>query len=148
MAPWADAIYAMDRQWWDVHGAEVQRDFKGARYSVNTIPSRHNVNRLPNPPFKSYGNSGAGAVNLAAEAGAKRIILLGYDCQKTDGQAHWHGNHPRGLGNAGQIERWPAKFKELATDLGNVEIINASRVTALTCFPRQSLEQALANAIL
>jgi hypothetical protein len=143
MAPWADAMFAMDRQWWDTHIREVQETFAGARYSNNPLTQRHNVTRLPNSTFKTYGNSGAAAVNVAAEGGARRIILLGYDCQKTDGKAHWHGDHPSNLGNAGQIHRWAERFRELAADLRHLTIINASRATALTCFPRMDLEDAL-----
>jgi hypothetical protein len=47
------------------------------------------------------------------------------------------------LGNAGQIGKWPEKFKELKADLGAIEIINASRQTALMMFKRESLEDAL-----
>ena len=37
---------------------------------------------------------------------AKNIILLGYDGQKTNGKAHWHADHPRGMGNAGPVDKW------------------------------------------
>lgn len=136
----------MDRQWWDVHLAEVNRVFTGARYSINQLAQRYQVTRLPPAEFNTYGNSGAACISLAAGAGAKRIILLGYDCQKTGGKAHWHGDHPPSLGNAGQIGRWQSRFEELASHLYNVEIINCSRATALTCWPRMDLETALEQA--
>ena len=69
--------------------------------------------------------------------------MLGFDCQHTGGQAHWHGNHPRGLANARQIDRWPDLFKSLRNDHPDAEIINASRVTALDCFPRANIEELL-----
>lgn len=143
LAPWADALFAMDRQWWDVHLAEVNEKFKGQRYSNNPLSTKYNVIKLPNSSFRAYGNSGAAAISLAATSGAKRIIMLGYDCQKTDGKAHWHGDHPKQLGNAGMIARWPAKFAELRRDLRSVEIVNCSRATALDMFERMDLEDAL-----
>lgn len=101
---------------------------------------------MPYHSFKAYGNSGAACIAMAAQAGAKRIIMLGYDCQKTGGKAHWHGDHPRQLGNANSINRWIPKFQELAKDHRHVEIINCSRATALECFPRMELEDALKDS--
>ena len=91
----------------------------------------------------AHGNSGAGAMMLAYYAGARRVIMLGYDCQHTGGVKHWHGDHPPKLGNATRPEMWERGFAKVAHDLADIEIINASRVTALTCFPRMSLEDAL-----
>lgn len=142
-APWADALFAMDRQWWDVHVAEINRTFQGARYSVNQMPVKHQVTRLPPADFNTYGNSGAACISLAAGGGARRIILLGFDCQKTDGRAHWHGDHPPSLGNAGQIHKWAGRFAEQARDFAHLDIINCSRATALTCWPRADLEETL-----
>lgn len=93
--------------------------------------------------FKAYGNSGAGCISLALFGDAARVIMLGFDCQHTGGQAHWHGNHPRGLANAKQIDRWPKLFEQLKNDHPEAEIFNASRETALTCFERVALEDVL-----
>ena len=138
MAPWADALFAIDAKWWEQHIEEVQRDFQGATYSNNDF---HGLVGLV--PLKAYGNSGAGAIALAAKAGASRVILLGYDCQRTNNMAHWHGDHPEGLGNAGSMPKWPEQFKRLAASLEGVEVINCSRDTALRAFPRMPLEKAL-----
>lgn len=68
--------------------------------------------------------------------------MLGYDCgYGKQGQKHWHADHPYGLGNAGSVRKWPAQFAAL--DMGGVRVINASRATALDCFERMSLEEAL-----
>jgi hypothetical protein len=129
----------MDRQWWDTYRAEVLTDFAGDRFSSNPVAG--GVERVD---IKPHGNSGAGAIALAARFGAKRIILVGYDCQHTGGKKHWHGDHPRNLGNAGSIERWPAKFAAMAKELPrDVEVINCSRETALDCFPRAALEDVM-----
>jgi hypothetical protein len=102
---------------------------------------RFNVTKLQG--VKSYANSGAGAISAAVHADAKRVILLGYDCQKTGGQSHWHGDHPKHLGNAGRIEAWHDAFAKLKNDFKNVEILNATRQTALECFDKIDLEAAL-----
>jgi len=74
---------------------------------------------------------------------AVKRILLGFDCQKTGGKSHWHGDHPKHLGNAGRIEAWHDEFLKLKNDFAHVEIVNATRETALECFKRVDLGDAL-----
>lgn len=131
----------MDNAWWEMYASCVSKEFKGERFSNNKQNSRYNVTLINN--FKAYGNSGAASIALAVKAGAKKIILLGYDCKKTNGEAHWHGNHPVGLGNAKAIDKWHLKFAELAKDFKDVEIINATRDTALTMFKTAILDDIL-----
>lgn len=146
IAPWADALFAMDKQWWDKHGAEARATFSGERFSTNPLPVNYGVQRLTADRCKSYGNSGAACIALAIARGARRVIMLGYDCQHTGGVTHWHGSHPKGLGDAGSVNRWPEKFKQLKAELGHrAQIVNASRVTALEIFERQGLEACLAH---
>ena len=40
-------------------------------------------------------STGAGAINLAINMGAKRIFLLGIDLHLTEGKSHWHNHRPR-----------------------------------------------------
>ena len=133
----------MDRPWWEVYHHEVARTFQGERTSLAQLRPAMGVTRLQR--FTPYNNSGAGAVSLAALRGARRIVLLGYDCQRAGTQVHWHGDHPRQLGNAGKMDGWASSFAQLAKDLQRqgVEVLNASRATALGCFPRVSLDDAL-----
>lgn len=131
----------MDRAWWDVHLAEVKATFRGELLSRRNSLGIRDA-RLP----IGTSNSGAGAIALAAARGARRIVLLGYDCQHTGGKTHWHGDHPKGCaGNAAPktIRKWPAQFLDVQGRLAGVEIINCSRETALTVFPRAQLEEAL-----
>jgi len=133
----------MDKPWWEAHLDEVNRDFLGQKYS--TAGGIQGVAHLQ-PPFTGYGNSGAACIAIAAHGGAKRVVMLGYDCQHTGGAAHWHGNHPRGLSNAKQTAKWPVLFQRLRDDWLDVEILNASRATALKVFPRCELEEALCES--
>jgi hypothetical protein len=137
----------MDLAWWDHYGAELKTSFAGNCYSHGdrrgVIRIRHSYMRT------SSQNSGAGAIALAHHFGAKRVVLLGYDCQKTGGRTHWHGDHPKHrdprqkLGNAGSLDKWPRQFTELRRHVAGMEIINCSRDTALTLFPRAALEEVL-----
>jgi len=145
LAPWADALYAMDRAWWREHMNEVRSVFRGALWAP--FSGLAGVKRI-RFDRQTPRNSGAGAIALAAQMGAERIVLLGYDAQKTDGRAHWHGDHPKGLGNAGSVAKWPEQFRSLIGSLRGAQVINASRATALTCFPRANLEEALSGRTL
>lgn len=144
LAPWADALYAMDVQWWRMHGEEVAVSFRGERISANPIAVLQ-VSRIAKDSCPTFGNSGSAAISIAALAGARKVILVGYDCQRTGGKVHWHGNHPKGLGNAGGMPKWPKQFADCATHMQRigVDVINCTRSTALTCFPRGDLEEWL-----
>jgi hypothetical protein len=121
---------------------EVNATFEGERFIGN--PSRHKtVTEIRD--IDCFGNSGIGSIQLAIKGGAKRILLLGYDCQVTQGKTHWHGDHPKGLANARFLSTWPDKFRQFSKSV-KVEIINCSRETALDCFPRMTLAKALKHA--
>lgn len=144
-APWADALFAMDRRWWDTYYREVARDFKGRGFSTAVLPAAYGVSWVRPGTIASPGVSGGGCISVAVAAGARRILLLGFDCQHTGGRAHWHADHVAPLGNAVSFPKWPAKFAALAQRIGGrATIINCSRATALTTFPRLPLEEALA----
>lgn len=137
----------MDQAWWLNYLDEVKASFAGMRCSHGHRPD---VKRVRTDYFRNQGqNSGAGAIALAAHFGARTVYLLGYDCQRTGGKTHWHGDHPKGadakrrLGNAGSIDKWPAQFRDLLRFVPGVQIINCSRATALTVFARASLEDVL-----
>jgi hypothetical protein len=93
-------------------------------------------------------NSGYQAIGLAYLFGAARVVLLGFDFMVgPKGEHHWHGNHPKGLGNGGAMRysTWARCMDVLANDLKRTDcvVVNASRRTALRCFQRVTLEDAL-----
>lgn len=91
-------------------------------------------------------NGGYQALHVAALFGAARVVLLGYDFQATNNKSHWHGDHPPGLSNSRRrYERWHEPMAMLARDLERrgVEVLNATRVTALRCFRRIELQEAI-----
>lgn len=93
----------------------------------------------------SARNSGFQAVNLAANLGAARIILVGFDMNLKAG-THWHGDHEGGLTNPTdmKIKQWAAAMDAAADDLRGigVEVINASPVSSLTAYPKMTLCEA------
>jgi hypothetical protein len=144
--PWASVLVGHDDAWWMEHHREVSSSFHGRKIACQSNGRRWGAQSLKALKFKSFRNSGAAAISLAAFAGAKRVILLGFDCQKTNGQTHWHGDHPPTLGNAGTMPRWAERIADAgkyAKSMG-CEVVNATRETALECFPRVQLEECLA----
>lgn len=142
-APWADVLYAMDTKWWRFEGPN-DKNFQGLkitgkRRTTSNCPIAERID------FDQGGNSGDGAIRLAAFMGAKDIILLGYDAKyDQNGKRHWHGDHPLRLGNCESVGKFYGHFKKTASDLKGVRIVNASRKTALDMFPIVDLLDELA----
>jgi hypothetical protein len=91
------------------------------------------------------GNSGYQAIHLAATFGAKRIVLLGFDMQRTDGKEHWHGKHEGTLPSGRGFAKWIRDMEPLAQDLRvmDVDVVNCTPTTALRCFDRRPLSEVL-----
>lgn len=153
LAPWADVLYACDGKWIDHHKGVPS--FLGPKYSLTVNPKKwpawtalknDGVNGLCLMPtgLRTGRNSGYQAINLALHLGAKQILLLGYDMGRHGGKGHFFGEHPRNWSPSPY-----SKFLEAFTTiveplkLAGVEVINCSRRTALTVFPKQPLESAL-----
>jgi hypothetical protein len=150
-APWADVCFATDAVWWRYYGPKIDW-FKGKR--VSRTFTAHNVEVWRGKDWKrTGGNSGHMAIQYAVDHGARNVAILGFDQQKTNGKAHCHVDHPKhamdgqrtNMANAGGIHAWPRLMARTAFDLEErgVRVINLSRVTALTCFPRMTVEQFL-----
>lgn len=154
LAPFADVLYSGDASWWRHYGHRYA-SFAGRRVALAMGGLPEGVEGLPyrNEPGLGLGvihtghNSGYQAINLAFLEGATTIVLLGYDMQHTDGKRHWHDDHPAPLGNfcSGMPELCRQRFPPLASDLAarGVRVLNASRQTALACFERIPLPDAL-----
>lgn len=166
-------LYFADGRWWEWHdkgiartgltAAEVQqrfREFAGIKVTIwsnesykvtdEAVFRLRNVDGSTGDPVLSAEpnglatgrNSGYQAVNFAVLAGAARIVLLGYDMQM-DKQAHWFGDHPVATHHS-TVAMFRNGFQKLARRMpAGLEIINCSAQTALTCFPRGSLESVL-----
>lgn len=114
-------------------------------YGLNKVghEKRAGVSAKPNTICEG-GNSGFQAVGLAMLFGAARVVLLGYDMQATGRRLHWHADHQGKLANPvpGKFRDWQRNFAALASE-ATVPIVNASRETGLTCFPRVQLSEVL-----
>lgn len=137
LARFANVIYAGDACWWDANGNEI--DVSAERWTCSQGAARKYGINLQDT-YGSY-NSGLRAIQLAMDFGAKRILLLGYDCTVKYG-THWHGNHTKTKNpTSTKCNMWKAQFARLSQK--KCEIINCSRVSALTCFVKMNLEEVL-----
>lgn len=156
LAPWADVLYACDATWWRWH--QGAPSFTGLKYTLDRgsagfagVQSLRNTGRdgleLKPTGLRIGKNSGYQAINLAVHLGATRLVLLGYDMQPHGDRDHWFGAHP-------QTTRSPyiqfiSCFNRLAPILQahGITVVNCSPRTALTCFPRAALRDALPDAM-
>lgn len=158
--PDAEILYACDPPWWKHHSGVPA--FMGERWSqhkgaatwpaeaaamhINVIRSASQAGISTDPSLIHTGaNSGFQALNLAILAGASRVLLLGYDMQETGGRTHWFGDHPAGLKRTSPYALFRKSFEDAADQIASlgVEVINCSRETSLTCFPRVALSEVL-----
>ena len=170
VAPWADVCYFADSQWWEWHHEKPDfRDFLGQKCSIqhsgdnikdDTVHILRSANTAANgsPSHQGFGlslerdrivtgrHSGFQALNLAVLAGAKDVILLGYDAREpgVDGRTHWFGEHPTAEPVAVYAEYRMAfsKAEHLLLAAG-VKVLNCSPGSAINSFPKVDLEQVL-----
>jgi hypothetical protein len=159
LLPFADVLYSCDERWWTVHkgcpdfagekwsshGGAKKNDKISAsqKYGLNLVAGQDKEGFSPDPGIIHYGsNSGFQAVNLALLMGARQIVLVGFDMKGS----HFFGKHPAPLRNTSNYVNFIAAFKRAAKTLpADVEIINATPGSALTCFKRQTLDDALSS---
>lgn len=130
--------------------------FSGGKYSW--VKYLEKDNRKPDGISGNSGkiswnqNSGAAAISVAANAGAKRIILLGFDMTlNEEGDQHWHNLYKRQAPNPTRkrkgvpFHRHLRGFARIAIDAKErgVEIINASPNSMITQFPKCSVKDLL-----
>jgi hypothetical protein len=164
--PWADCGFTIDRRaarnWWPRLVSETTMPL------VFAIPDQHLTNFSASPtPRMSFvrrvqrstlstspydiaagGTSGFGALNLAFLRGARRIVLLGFDYQPSPLGA-WHHNEQHyfpHIQRAADWQQWAQNFETAAPMLraAGVKVLNASERSAITAFPRVSIDEALA----
>lgn len=140
--PACQHIYAADFSWWEKYHCDLP---SGARCWTSSISATrcYGLNHFPHPDNESF-NSGLRAIQLAIRLGARRVLLLGYDCC-IDAGSHWHGDHPVELKNPNiaSVARWHTEYSRLGANISDIEILNCSRRSALACFPLSTIETVL-----
>lgn len=163
LAPWADALYACDARWWRRAGGAPgfpglkitlsnSRGQLDAHPEIRIVENTGTLGLERDPRGLRTGRSGGyQAINLAVHFGAARVLLLGYDLRAApDGRTHWFGDHAD----------WPTRpaiyrdvmlppFAGLARELAElgVAVVNCTPASALDCFAKMDLGDALADGL-
>ena len=140
-APWADTLLAADKPWWKRYGPQLGW-YEGDRVSLTYRSPGVELFDRSGWSLRNR-NSGHLAIMHAVNKGWRKIALIGFDHQNTNGKSHFHGDHQHGLSNPGNMGIWIDEIDSLAAQLDGVEVVNLSRETAIRCFPRLSVEQFL-----
>jgi len=164
-------LYAADHTWWKWHiegrkktwpwvsftADEVKQamaDFRGQKVTIshNQIIQDDSILVLDNAGPDGLStkqdaictgqNSGYQALNIAVLAGARRILLLGFDMRFHGGKSHAHNGH-----DAPSLEQsyinYAKNFSKMENplkDLG-VEVINCTPGSMIKAFPFSTVEQ-------
>lgn len=137
-APWAKALVACDRTWWQKHPEAL--GFPGEKWCANG--STRGVLQMRGPGIYTNTNSGLLGLMYAVGQGAKRVLLLGIDMKGT----HYFGRYTNGCENtaAGRFPFFIKQFEDFKQRIPGVQVINCSLDSALDCFTKMSLDDALA----
>lgn len=150
LCPWADLLYACDGAWWrsnnglpEFAGLKVTQEQRAADdFGLLKVKVAHGCDVMLFNEFGTLGsgsNSGFQALNLVAQLGAKRVLLVGYDMSLSAG-IHWHGRHGAGLNNPTDnlVRRWTG-----ARWLVPIDVVNCCLSSGLDAFPKMMFEEAL-----
>ncbi len=152
-APDADCWYGCDAPVWAYYGPRCLA-FAGLKYTLDPkaaawaqVLQNTGFTGLESTPtgLRTGKNSGYQGIGLAVHLGVRRIVLLGYDLQ-ADPNGRTHVIARPYSTRVSPFRDFLPLFATLVAPLAalGIPIINASRETALTCFPRLSLAEALA----
>ena len=163
LGDWIDMVFFGDKGFYLKHESKLA-EFPGLIVSCHpeadkidwikyTPRDNSRVKGISQDPRKVSwnGNSGSAAISVAVHAGAKRIILLGFDMKlNSHNNQHWHDIYKRGKIETPMdwkhwqpiLERQMLGFKHIAKDAEEmgITIINASPTSEITHFPKISIK--------
>ena len=154
--PRADALYFTDLSWWIDNRFLVRRQYQGPIYTSNKLVEEFYVTKVPcsgasgldisRRSIRHGSNSGYAALHLAFNFGATLIVLLGFDMQTVNGNAHWQ-RRPKESPVQDRIMKnvMLPRFNELVGPLARlgVDVINATPNSALRVWPHVPLSTVL-----
>ena len=138
LAPWADALVSQDSAWWRAHPEALQ--FAGRRLSGGYPPVPGTERVTFDGGISTASNSGLLACHVAVYTlGARRLLLCGFDM----GGSHFFGKHPAPLKNTAphRFDVFRQQFAQFRPR--GVEILNCTPGSALHCYPKKLLTDAL-----
>lgn len=160
IAPDAKVFHAMDSAWWELVGDDCLEslgmgcevwcgsvEYASSQWDDLKAGRTHRgVNHLSWDGGKGYCEvrghchsgklSGLQLINIVGWHQPELVILLGYDNQHTNNEAHWHHDYPEGMRNDGttDVSEYAALWASAP-----FPIVNASRETNIERIPRSNL---------
>ncbi len=156
---WVSVFYFCDSQFYRAHKPDID-EFHNLKVTcvnhlpTNLLPGTVNIKRLRRDNRRGIStdrgviqwnyNSGCAAINFAAHAGVKRILLLGFDMKPVDERTHWHSTYRKQTQPA-TFRRFLKSFSPIASDAKRrkIEILNVSPDSAIEAFRKVKLEEVL-----
>lgn len=126
LAWWADILFAADARYWTRRWG--WKDFHGRRVGLaeSPNPARYELLLLQRTGFEgcdlrpgyvaTHGNSGAMAVQLAAQLSDDKIVLAGFDMKPGVDERHWFGENEWGPPRR-NMDNWASSFRAIADAL-------------------------------
>jgi hypothetical protein len=159
-APWADALYGIDKGWWIANKGAP--DFMGLKFSAAPTACRlfglRQVRLRPRAEILTEqrgvigcglrtggGHSGFQAVNLAVQFGANRILLVGFDMCGSRRLPHEAGVSKFDMQRVKEWRKWMDAAAPQFGVLG-VEVVNCSPGSALKAYRTGRLEDELCRS--
>lgn len=148
LGDWIDVLFYGDCHWLQPNKHAMQNwpglkvtvcEGHAGKLDIKVLSRRRAMQGLSTQPGTLTWNlsSGACAINLAFLFGVKRIVLLGFDMRKVDGEPNWHHDYGPRSPNHDPYKRFLRPFPAIAEALKrhHVEVVNATPESALTVFP-------------
>jgi hypothetical protein len=156
VAPYSDLLFFRDTSWYlgnksvvDAWTGVVVTSTASKFYDpkVNVVKMKHCDNFLIGGDTIKYGRSaGHIALSLAIDLGAKKCMLLGYDCRIVNGRTHFHDKPSNAIAITYKEYFLPSwiGWGDAALAAG-VEVVNCTPDSAILSFPRRPLSEVLAE---
>jgi hypothetical protein len=158
-APWADVWYAADARFWEYH-ANFVPDSSSLRLCaeqwavdaglchlhVKCHLAQDALTLAYVPGHVLHGmHSGIQALQVALAAKVSRVLLLGYDCNApASGHSNYFGRKAQELDkHTHHYDAWVAQYRALPLPPWGA-VINCTPGSAIDCYPRATLAEALA----
>lgn len=153
-----DVHLACNIEWWDHYckATEKHRCDKwtwdkatAEKYGLNYIEGRWGDGLSTDPNYIHYHHgSGPQILNLAYHYGVKTFLLIGWDmCYRE--KRHYFGEYPEQLrhfpktGPNGELTGLIKEMETIKPIEYNINVINCTPDSAMTCFPLRSLSECL-----
>lgn len=156
VVPWCDVLLWADLRWlnWNRERLHLHTGWMKVHRHSGVVSGAFRMKFRPGGLCLTRDalgghDCGSSAINLAYHFGCKKIVLLGFECMDLpmerwrEGNFHNHHLLPPLPGQ--RVGKFLPAHRRMSADLRarGIQVYNATPVTALDCWPRVELEEAL-----